>query len=134
MAEKTVAEAQVPARMEKERSLATREPERYLTPAVDIYETDAGIAVVADVPGVTKDGLDIKVDNQVLTIRGVVSRTLRDNAHWREFDLLNYYRQFTLSDAVDVEKISAELRHGVLTLQLPKAEKAKPKQIAVSVS
>jgi len=134
MAEKTVAEAQVPARIEKEQPLATREPERYLTPAVDIYEVDDGIAVVADVPGVTKDGLDIKVDNLVLTIRGTVSRKLRENATWREFDLLNYFRQFNLSEAVEIDKISAELRHGVLTLRLPKAEKAKPKQIAVSVS
>jgi HSP20 family molecular chaperone IbpA len=134
MAEKTVAEAQVPARIEKEQPLATRELERYLTPAVDIYETADGIAVVADVPGVEKDGLDINVDNQILTIRGTVSRELRANPTWREFDLVNYYRQFTLGEAVDVEKISAELRHGVLTLHLPKAERAKPKQIPVSVS
>ena len=134
MAEKTVAEAQVPARIEKEQSLATRETERDLTPAVDIYEIDDGIAVIADVPGVEKDGLDIRVENQVLTIRGKVSHELRENPNWREFDMANYYRQFNLSEAVDVEKISAELKHGVLTLQLPKAEKAKPKQIEVSVS
>lgn len=113
--------------------VATREPERYLVPAVDIYETDGDLTLIADVPGADKDGLDIDVADGLLTIKATCAAVLHEQPSYREFDLLPYWRQFTLTDEVDVARIGAKLQHGVLTLQLPKAAKAKPKKITVSV-
>lgn len=116
---------------------ATREEGRYVTPPVDIYETAEGLTVVADVPGLAQDQLDVSVDNRVLTIKGRVwsepvaaGRT----AVLREFEPTGYFRQFTLGEKIDAGRIGAELRHGVLTLRLPFAEKAKPQHIAVKVA
>ena len=133
MAEKTIQESNVPARVESDPLPTTREPERYLIPAVDIFETEEGLSLLADLPGVSKDGLDVRVEDDVLTISGKVSYTPREGGNHEEFRLLDYHRQFRLSDMVDQEKIQANLRNGVLTLALPKAEKAKPKKIDVKV-
>jgi len=143
MAEKTIAndqalaarpeQAPAPANAEQAHALATREPDRYLVPSVDIYEDDAGLTLVADVPGVDKDGVDVDVDDGVLTIKATCSYAPRSDAHYREFGLLNYWRQFSLSDEVDAERIGAELKHGVLTLSLPKAAKAKPRKVTVKM-
>jgi HSP20 family protein len=89
---------------------------------------------MADVPGVTSEHLDVRVDNHILTIRGQASRVLTGEPTYREYELVNYFRQFELSDKVNVSGISADLKHGVLTLSLPKAEEAKPRQIAVTVN
>lgn len=134
MAEKTVQESKVPARSGEEQPVATREPARYLTPAVDIYETKNGLNVVADMPGVKKEDLKVHVDEGILTIEGVTTLTHRKNPLTEEYALFNYFRQFQLTDEVDHEKITAELKNGVLNVQLPKAEKAKPKRIKVKVS
>jgi len=134
VAEKTI-ETKVPVRKE-ETQLArseTREPTRYIVPAVDIYETPDGLTLVADVPGVGKDGLDVKVEDSILTIRGRVDEKTRPDATYEEFELADYFRQFELSEVVDQGKISAQLRHGVLTLTLPKAEKAKPRKIDIRI-
>jgi HSP20 family molecular chaperone IbpA len=130
MAENTV-DSSVPA--EKESSVPTRQPDRYLTPAVDIYETDDGLVLVADVPGVDKEGLNVRVDNGLLTLQGKLAHPQRANLAYEEYGLLHYFREFRLGDEVDDESIAAELRNGVLTLRLPKREQAKPKQIPVNV-
>jgi HSP20 family protein len=133
MTENTVSKGKVPARSDNELA-ATRESDLYMTPAVDIFETDNCLTVVADVPGVTKKDLDINVEDKILTIRGTVSRPKRSGMISEEFDLMNYFRQFRLSDEVDQSKIKASLDQGVLTLELPKAERAKPKRIEVKAS
>jgi HSP20 family molecular chaperone IbpA len=133
MAEKTVPENHDPKHAVKH-APETREPGRYLVPAVDIYETDDGLTLVADVPGVAKEGLDVGVEDGVLTITGAVPETGADEATYGEYDLAPYWRQFHLGDELDVEKIHADLSNGVLTVSLPKAEKAKPKKIAVTVA
>jgi len=132
MAEKTI-NTNVPARTQEQVPATTREPDRYLIPAVDIFETDQGLTLVADLPGVDKDGVSVKVEENVLTIRGKVTPRQYRHVTWNEFELLDYYRQFELGELVDQGKISAEMKNGVLSLQLPKAEKAKPKQITVKV-
>jgi HSP20 family protein len=132
MAEKTVAVPETPDMATKPE--VTRMRERYVTPPVDIYETPETLVVMADVPGVTSAQLDVRVDNHLLTIRGQTSRALSGEPTYREYELVNYFRQFELSDKVNVSKISADLKHGVLTLSLPKAEEAKPRQIAVAVN
>lgn len=132
MAEKTVA-AQGAENPQSSRE-GTRSQERYVTPPVDIYETADGLVVKADLPGVAKEGLDVRVENGLLTIRGEAAHVAPGDPLYREYELLNFYRQFELNERVDQNKISAELKHGVLTLHLPKAEEAKPKKIEVSVS
>jgi HSP20 family protein len=131
MVEKTVA---VPETQElTKQPEGTRTRERYITPPVDIYELPDGLVVMADIPGVTKEHLDVRVDNSILTIRGHVAHATHGEAIYREYELVNFFRQFELSDKVDQSKITADLKHGVLSLNLPKAEEAKPRQIHVSV-
>jgi HSP20 family molecular chaperone IbpA len=74
------------------------------------------------------------VENDILTIRGAAGNGIPGDAIYREFELANYFRQFELGDKVDQTGITAELKHGVLTLKLPKAEEAKPKKIEVKVN
>lgn len=132
MAEKTVA---TKARQQHSPATeVTRSRERYLAPPVDIYEIQDGLVVMADLPGVAKDGLDVRVENGVLTLHGRAADATPGEPIYREFELVNFYRQFELSDKVDQSKISAELKHGVLTLRLPKAEEAKPRKVEVKVA
>ncbi len=131
MVERTVAmpeASQTPATTE-----GTRNRERYITPPVDIYETNEGLVVLADLPGVAKDNLDVRVDNNVLTIQAHSSHVAPGEPLHREYQLIHFFRQFELSDKVNQAQISAELKHGVLTLQLPKAEEAKARQIEVQI-
>ena len=109
----------------------TREDERYLVPPVDIYETEEALELVADLPGVSKKELDVRVENDVLTIRTKAGKSPLEELAYQEFGLRNFFRQFELSEAVNQDKIKASLKHGVLNLTLPKAEKAKPKRIEV---
>ena len=132
MAEKTVASRprqQLATATEETRSAAS-----YFTPPVDIYETQDGLVVMADLPGVAKDALDVKVENGLLTLHGRSGHKAPGEPIYREFELVNFFRQFELSDKVDQSKISAELKHGVLTLRLPKAEEARPRKVEVKVA
>jgi HSP20 family molecular chaperone IbpA len=108
-------------------------PGPVFTPAVDIFETEKEITLLADLPGVKPDDLNIDLRDSVLTLTG-------DVAPWEgaeEEDLLiehemgRYYRQFTLSEAIDQEKIDAQLKEGVLRLTLPRVEAAMPRKISV---
>lgn len=131
MAERTVAtNGQNPSLPNRE---GTRSQERSVTPPVDIYETSQGLVVKADLPGVEKENLDLQVENNLLTIRAKPTQVTAGEPVYREYELVNFFRQFELNDKVDRSKISAELKHGVLTLQLPKAEEAKPRKIEVRV-
>lgn len=132
MAEKTVA-TRSGQQVEPGRE-GTRAQERYVVPPVDIYETQEGLVLMSDLPGVSREDLDVRVDNNVLTFQGKTAHAAPGDAVYREYELVNFFRQFELSERVDQEKIAAELKHGVLTLRLPKAEKAKPRQIAVKMS
>ena len=132
MPEKTVSintEAKTPVTREE-----TRQQERYLAPPVDIYETAEGLTVIADLPGVSKDDVDVRVDDSILTIRGKVKHIAPGDQIYTEYSLLNFFRQFQLGEEMAQEKISADLKNGTLIISLPKAEKAKPKQIKVNVA
>ena len=131
MAERTVPStaSETPTRREE-----THARERYITPPVDIFETGEGLTVVADLPGVEQKGLDVRVADGILTIQATTSHIAPGTPVEREYELLNFYRQFELPEEVDSERIAAELKHGVLTLRLPKKEKAKPRRIAVTVA
>jgi HSP20 family protein len=135
MAEKTVA---APQGMNGGHNLqagreATRAQERYASPAVDIYETADGLVVLADLPGTDKEGVNIEVEDNILTISAQAKHALQSEPVHVEFELAGYFRQFQIADTVDTSKITAEFSNGVLKLQLPKAERLKPKQIAVQV-
>jgi HSP20 family protein len=132
MAEKTVAtrsQQRTPPSREE-----TRSQEQYVTPPVDIYETGEGLVVKADLPGVAKENLDARVENNLLTIRGKSAHVAPGEPIYREYELVNFFRQFELNERVDQAKISADLKHGVLTLKLPKAEEAKPRKIDVTIA
>ncbi len=112
----------------------TRAPERHQPPSVDIYETPEALVLMADLPGVSKENLDVRVDNKMLTIQAKAEDAIPGDPIYREFELGGFFRQFELGEEIDTQRINAELKHGVMTLTLPKAEKAKPKQIEVKVS
>jgi len=130
MAEKTVAapDLQTPNTTE-----STRHHERYVAPPVDIHETQDGLVVLADVPGVAKEALEVRVDDNILTIRGHARHAVPGDVTYREYELVNFFRQFELHDKVDQSRITADLKCGVLTLHLLKAEEVKPRQIEVRV-
>jgi HSP20 family protein len=111
----------------------TRPHERAVIPPVDIYELPEGLVVIADVPGVTPDHLDVRVDHHILTIWGQAAPGLPGEPISREYELVNYFRQFELSAKVDESTIAADLQHGVLTLTLAKVAEAQPRTIAVAV-
>ncbi len=89
---------------------------------------------MADLPGVSKENLNVRVDNKMLTIQAKAEDAIPGDPIYREFELGGFFRQFELGEEIDTQRINAELKHGVMTLTLPKAEKAKPKQIEVKVS
>jgi HSP20 family molecular chaperone IbpA len=129
MAEKTVATTGGKSMQQsKER---TRVPERYIPPPVDIYETEEGLVLLADLPGVSPNDLKIRLEDNILTIQASPKHLIEAEPVYREFELVNFFRQFELSDQVDQERIAAGLNHGVLRLYLPRAEKAKPREIPV---
>lgn len=106
------------------------------TPAVDIFETDHAITVLADMPGVKPGDLTIDLRESVLTLVGRVRTDASKNESViiREYQAGTFMRQFTLSETIDQAKIDAKLTDGVLRLELPKVERAKPRQIAVKAN
>lgn len=109
-------------------------PGLVFTPEVDIFEADRELTLLADMPGVDANDITIDLQDGVLTLSGDVKqwKNTEENDILTEFETGKYFRQFTLSDAIDQEKINAKLEDGVLRLILPKAQKAVPRQITVS--
>ena len=103
------------------------------SPAVDIFENDNSITVLADMPGVKAQDLKIDLRESVLTLTGRVTSVESANEVdvLREYQTGTYFRQFTLSETIEQAKIDAKLTDGVLRLELPKVERARPRQIAV---
>ncbi len=102
------------------------------TPRFDIVETEGELVLYGDLPGVSKDSLDVRFENGQLTVQGKVEPRHVDHEFIDgEYGIGDFYRSFTISEYIDAEKISAELRNGVLTLHLPKAEAVRPRKIAV---
>ena len=115
------------------RSARAEERVSYLTPLANILETQDGYVLEAEMPGVTKEGLEITVENGELAIVGHRQRTARSGQPlYRESRDMDYRRVFELDPSIDVSKISAKVEQGVLRLTLPKAESVKPRKITVS--
>lgn len=106
--------------------------EKYLRPAVDIFESEDSWTFVADMPGVAKGGLDLNIEQGVLSIRGRVEKAGKGENIYREFSMGSFFRQFQLPTEIDVEKADAAMKNGVLILTLPKSEAAKPRRIEIT--
>lgn len=108
---------------------------RALLPRVDVYEDDNGITLLADLPGVPRDQLDIKVDGDTLTIEGTLAPITPAGLQpaYVEVRVPRYRRAFTLSRELDSGNIQANLKDGVLNLRIPKQEHAQPRRISVQV-
>jgi HSP20 family protein len=121
---------------------AAQQPERIrggrvYSPNVDIIEMDNELLLVADVPGVRPDDVDINYEQGLLTLHARVrprQDETKTNFVYREYGIGDYYRSFQIGEGIDAQKIDAELRDGVLTLHLPKAEAARPRKIEVKAS
>lgn len=103
-------------------------------PACDIFEDQDGIKLVMEVPGVNPDDVKLQLENNMLTIRGEkrqVAEEKADRVHRYERSYGSFERTFSLPSTVDADRIEADISDGVLTVMLPKAEKARPRQIAV---
>ncbi|MCG6536709.1 MAG: Hsp20/alpha crystallin family protein [Syntrophales bacterium LBB04] len=106
------------------------------TPAVDIFETEREITLLADMPGVKAKDLGIDLHENILTLNGEVEspESPQEVDVFREYRTGKYFRQFTLSEVIDQAKIDADIKDGVLRLRLPKVEAAKPRKIAVKTA
>lgn len=125
--------------MNTDKSIARREektPERIkqrrsITPPVDIYENEKEILLVADIPGVMTDLLNINLDGRELTIEGCRSERTGGTTLAEGYETCDYIRTFKVPNTIDFEKIDAELKHGVLTVHLPKHASVQPRRITV---
>jgi HSP20 family protein len=111
-----------------------QEQQRAVQPAVDVYEDAAGITLLADMPGVPKDELVLKIEGDALLIEGAVKQPTPDGleAVYAEVRVPRFRRSFTLSRELDTSRIDANLKDGVLTLRIPKQAHAQPQRIAVT--
>lgn len=115
---------------------AAQEQQRTVQPAVDVYETEASITLLADMPGVPREQLEIHVEGDSLLIQGQAQpQTPADlEPLWAEVRVPRYRRSFTLSRELDTSRIEANLKDGVLTLRIPKQAHAQPRRIQVAVA
>jgi HSP20 family protein len=109
------------------------QPVRYLTPPSNIWETGDGYLLQVEMPGVSKEGLELTVENNELTITGRRAESdLKADVVYRESRPLDYRRVFELDPSIDTGRNSAKMEQGILTLTLPKAERVKPRKITVT--
>ena len=115
---------------------ASRAEAPAMVPPVDVIEDAFGITLIADLPGVAKDKLHVRIEADALSIEGEVDLPLSNGleATYAEVQSPRYQRSFTLGQELDTEKVVAEFRHGVLKLTIPKVEQAKPRKIEVQVA
>ena len=112
----------------------SKEELQAVAPLVDIYENDEEILVHADMPGVAKDDITVNLDNGKLTLTGTRKTDTAGSAQWEEFGDVEYKRNFSVPQTIDVNKVNAVLKDGVLRLHLPKSEAAKPRQIEIKAA
>lgn len=113
----------------------TGEPTRngfFFTPRVDIFETDQELVMMADLPGVRPEDVDLRYERGELVLHGKVQPPAAGRRYlMNEYETGDYYRAFSIHESIDHTRIEAEVKHGVLKVRLPKAEPARPRQIAV---
>jgi HSP20 family protein len=133
MAEKETREIATKEKQQLAKPQEQTRPGRYYLPDVNIYEFDDSLKLWADMPGVKENDVNVTLKDGVLTIVGQVATDMyaRLRPMYTEYNVGNYYREFFLNEDIDESRISATLRNGVLELELPKKEKARPRQIEV---
>ena len=109
---------------------STERSTRTIAPPVDIFETDQSFVVLADLPGVGPDGLEVISERDTLTIRGRTDRS-EEEPDYQEFVLSDYRRTFALTEDLDVSQVSATLKDGVLRIQIAKSPRLQPKRIPI---
>jgi HSP20 family molecular chaperone IbpA len=136
MLDKDSKELQVKEKQEVTSPAEQTTPGLVFTPAVDIFENEKEIVLLADMPGVKAKDLNIDLRDNTLTLDGGVEafEGAGEETVMMEYDIGKYYRQFSLSEVIDQEKIDAKLKDGVLRLTLPKVEKATPRTVTVQAS
>ena len=129
-------ELQVQQKREVEKAQEATTPTRAFMPNADIFETEEALTVVLEMPGADRDNINVSVENGVLTVEGRIEFAKYDGLQplYTEYNIGPYRRSFRLSGRVDQDRISAEMRDGVIILVLPKAEEAKPRRIEVRTS
>ena len=127
-------ELQVQQKREVEKKTEGTTPARVFVPVTDIFETPEALTVVLEMPGVDRSSIEASVEDDVVTIEGRIDFTKYEGMQpvYTEYNVGHYARSFEISDKVDQSKISAEMKDGVVTLVLPKAEQAKPRKIQVT--
>jgi HSP20 family protein len=127
-------ELQVQQKREVEKKQESTIPTRAFVPIADIFETEQALSVILEMPGVEKENVDISVENDTLTIQGRIDYSKYEGLQpvYTEYNVGHYVRTFQISSKIEQGQISAELKDGVMTLVLPKAEKAKPRRITVT--
>ncbi len=127
-------ELPVQQKREVEKKPESTIPSRTFLPITDIFETDQALTVILEMPGVDKEKVNVNVENDILTIEGRIDYSKYEGLQpvYTEYNVGHYVRSFQISSKLEQDKISAELKDGVMTLVLPKAEKAKPRKIKVS--
>jgi HSP20 family molecular chaperone IbpA len=112
------------------RRLRDDEGDRTVMPVTDVFETATGFTIVADMPGVAPDRLEVTAEREALTIRGRVIRPSQPPRH-REFDLADYAQTFTLTEDLDATRIRASLKDGVLRITIPRSATVQPRRIEI---
>lgn len=109
-------------------------PSRYFVPNTDIFETETALVVVMEIPGVDKEAVEVRLENDTLRVEGRIDHSNYEGLEplYAEYNVGHFARAFTLSNKIDQGKISAELADGVLTLTLKKAQEAMPRRIAIN--
>lgn len=126
-----------PKEKQELKSTEQTRPGRYYVPDVDIYEDESGLRLWADMPGVDQKNVQVEIDEDVLTLQGEVSLESYEGLKpvYSEYNVGHYLRRFNLpAGAFDHDRIKARMVHGVLEIELPKSEKAKPRRIAIGTS
>jgi HSP20 family molecular chaperone IbpA len=127
-------ELQVQQKREVDKKQESTVPARSFVPTADIYEAENALTVVLEMPGVNKGNIDIHVEAGVLTIEGRLDFSKYEGMQpvYTEYNIGHYRRSFSLSNKIDQSQIGAEMKDGVLTITLPKAEQAKPRKITIA--
>ncbi len=123
-------------RNEVSRKTTAATNERPVAPAIDVFEDAGGITLLADMPGVSRENLDVRLDGETLTVEGRLDLGLPQDMHalWAEVQVPKFRRVFTLSRELDAARIEANLKDGVLNLRVPKAAHAQPRRIDVNAA
>lgn len=115
---------------------AASAPESFVVPPVDVFEDESRITLLADLPGVSRDRLDVRVDGDSLILEATASAPVPQQLEllYGEAQVARYRRRFTLSRELDTSRIDAQLKDGVLRLVIPKAEEARPRRVQVQAA